>query len=286
MHTRLRIIAVALAVIGLGTLLPAVLADPAAAGPICIRQCSSLEPTDEGLLATVRSQVDEVNSYVSHPTPCTGTDDDTGLPITGFLRWTLTANPQEVWDLETGVMYRLECWSPEAGDFGHLLDLRVFDAITPENLARLALAQLVQGLPAPEPHLNPAGTTLVNLDTWLSVGNITSDTVTSSPLTVPGITVVVQATTGGVEWTMGDGTPSFVCSGIGPTGSPGPDSCWQHYYRRSSAGEPGGQFHGNARVVWLGTYTINGVSGGVEIPVPLEAPFSIQVAEAQAVIVR
>ena len=122
----------------------------------------------------------------------------------------------------------------------------------------------------------------MNLDTWLSVDNIPAGTLTSPPITVPGITVIVQATAGGVEWTMGDGTAPFTCAGVGAEGV---RSCW-HYYRRSSAGQAGGQFHGNARIVWLGTYTINGAPAGVEIPVPRDAPFAIQVAEGQAVIVR
>ncbi|MGH9119379.1 MAG: hypothetical protein ACRD0A_16360, partial [Acidimicrobiales bacterium] len=65
------------------------------------------------------------------------------------MRWTLTANPQEIWRLETGVMYRLECWAPSAGEFGDLIELRVFGAITAENLARLALERFLLGLPAP-----------------------------------------------------------------------------------------------------------------------------------------
>jgi hypothetical protein len=250
------------------------------------KRSGTVTPSDAGLLARVRSQVNELNRYVSSPTPCTDIDDAAGMEDRqGVLRWRSPILSQESWlnalDATSGVAYRLECWGPESGEYGRLIDVRVFPDINAENLARLAMDEFLLGLPAPEPHLNPSGTTLVNLDTWLSVDNIPQGTLTSPPVTVPGITVIVRATASGVEWRMGDGTAPFICSGTGHDSG----TC-SHAYRRSSASQPGGQYHGVASVVWTGTYTINGVSGGAEIPVPRASDFSIQVAEGQAVVVR
>ena len=246
----------------------------------------TVTPTDAGLLARVRSQVNELNRYVSQPTPCTDISDSAGFEDReGVLRWRSPILSQESWlnalDATSGVAYRLECWAPESGDYGRLIDVVVFPDISAENLARLAMDEFLLGLPAPEPHLNPEGTTLVNLDTWLSVDNIPQGQLTSPPVTVPGITVIVTATASGVEWRMGDDTAPFICDGTGHD-----NGICSHAYRESSADQPGGQYHGVASVVWTGTYTINGQPGGVEIPVPRASDFSIQVAEGQAVVVR
>jgi hypothetical protein len=274
MHPRLRLIFVALLVI-VGSLLVAV--TPASACPWCL-----VEPTEDGLLGRVRSQVNRLNTYVSNPTPCVYTDS-TGVEHPGHLQWRLSAVSQDSWDniygSDFGTMYRLECWAPAAGEWGELLELEEFADINPENLARLAMDEFLLGLPAPEPHLNPTGTTLVNVDTWLTVDNIPAGSITAPPISVPGITVVMTATAGGVLWTMGDGG-EVQCAGIA-TGS----QC-SYTYTRSSSGQAGAQFHGNARVVWLGTYSVNGVQANAQFPVPREAPFAIQVAEGQAVVVR
>jgi hypothetical protein len=276
MHSRLKLVVFAIVAI-VGSLL---VATPALACPWCL-----VQPTEDGLLGRVRSQVNELNKYSSNPTPCEGVDQDSDItpaPIVhGFLRW---REPRlddwlEFLGADSGVAYRLECWSPDAGEFGSFLRVEVFPDINPENLARLAMDEFLLGLPAPEPHLNPAGTTLVNLDTWLTVDNIPAGAITAPPISVPGITVVMTATASGVLWTMGDGT-EIPCPGLA-TGS----QC-SHTYRISSAGQSGGQFHGTARVVWTGTYTVNGAPAAASFPVPRDAPFAIQVAEGQAVVVR
>jgi hypothetical protein len=275
MHSRLRLVVVAVLAL-VGSLI--VSATPAWACPWC-----QVEPTEDGLLGRVRSQVNELNRYESQPTPCTERDEDGPNPeVTGFLRWRLARVAQDQWldalNADSGIVYRLECWAPEAGEFGGYVDVRLFPDINAENLARLAMDEFLLGLPAPEPHLNPAVTTLVNIDTWLTVDNIPAGSITAPPISVPGITVVMTATAGGVLWTMGDGGERQ-CPGIA-TGS----QC-SYTYTRSSAGQAGGQFHGNARVVWLGTYTVNGAQADAEFPVARQSDFSIAVAEGQAVVV-
>jgi hypothetical protein len=290
MHARVSLVVATLAGTLAALLVPAVLAEPAAADPLpppCT--CGDVQPTDQGLLGRVRSQVNELNRYSSQPEACTDVDDASGLDDkTGFLRWRSPILSQESWldayNATSGVAYRLECWSPESGEYGRLIDVRIFPDINAENLARLAMDEFLLGLPAPEPVLNPAGTTLVNLQTYLRVDNIPAGRLTSPAITVPGITVVVTAEAGGVEWRMGDGSAPFTCSGVGTDGVSAAPTCW-HFYRRSSAGQADGQFHGTARIVWVGTYTINGVAANEEFPVPREAGFEIQVAEAQAVVV-
>ena len=126
MHTRMKIATVALATLVGGMLVPVVMAGPVAADDTCIRRCSSVEPTPEGLLAGVRSQVEEANYYETHVVACTDTDYATGVEFQGQIHWTLALQDQP--DLSRGILYRQECWNPTTGQASSFLDLQFFDS--------------------------------------------------------------------------------------------------------------------------------------------------------------
>lgn len=312
MHTRLKFAAIAL--VALTTLALVPVAGPTGLAAAAPGEQPSMNgdvtPTDRGLLGRVQSQVNELNRYESQPVPCN--DEEPGLAgsirdahagngvvdVQGFRRWRLVGGDQAVWHAvngtNTGMYYALECFGPnmpDAGegyeDVGYLYEIQLFPDINPENLARLALDRFFLGLPAPEPRLNPEGTTLVNLETYLWVDNIPAQGLTppglsSEVISVPGISVQGFALASGVEWNMGDGTPPFVCEGTVRTEPPTCD----HEYVESSAGQPDDAFHGTATIVWLGTYTVNGTLADAEFDIPLETSFEIEVAESQAVVVN
>jgi hypothetical protein len=309
MHTRLKLAAIAVVALAALTLVP--VAGPATAAPgDTPSRGGDMTPTDRGLLGRVWSQVNELNRYARQPVPCNDEEPELAgsirdpnagngrVDVQGFRRWRLVGGDQAVWHAvngtSTGMYYALECYGPnmpDAGegyeDVGYLYEIRLFPDINPENLARLALDQFFLGLPAPEPRLNPEGTTLVNLETYLWVDNIREQGLTppglrSEVISVPGIRVQGFALATGVEWDMGDGTLPFVCEGTVRTEPP---SC-AHQYIRSSAEQPDDVFRGTATIVWLGTYTVNGTLADDEFEIPLETSFEIEVAESQAVVVN
>lgn len=147
-----------------------------------------------------------------------------------------------------GMYFRLSCFfddgfvPPYPG-----ISIDFFDSINPQNLARLAVAEALTGVPSPRVGMNPAGDQLVNLLTRLWVDGAATETIVAPPLSVPGITVNVTVHTGGVYWRMGDGA-EFFCSGSGSAyGTAAEPSCF-HTYRQSSATEPDERFHGSASV--------------------------------------
>lgn len=273
-------------------------ADDSAPCPSCD---VSVTPEEDGIdLSAVREEAGELNEGESEATRqhCDWTDDGEERDD-GWYRWRVPLNDQDVWqrirdtDPDAGTYWRLDCWHPDMGqddqgrDRGDQQEIRLFENVNPENLARLAMDEYFQGLPAPRPRLNPEGTTMVGMQTWLWVENIPEGEITSDPVQVPGIVVQATARHDGVEWDMGDGSPRFTCEGAGTDGQNEEASCW-HVYDTSSAGEPNAEFEGSARVVWLGTYTmtIDGqqFGGDSEMVIPREEPFQIAVGESQAVV--
>jgi hypothetical protein len=260
------------------------------------RHGGPVTPTDEGLLGRVQSQVNRLNAYSEGTrVPCHGVDtgneqDNTGIEFDGWLRWRTPELSQESWldvlEADTGVAYRLECWTdePDIGDWGAFQDVEVFPDVTGENLGLLALDTFFQRLGVPTPVLNPAGTTLVNLDTWLSVtapGGVPFPTfVRSETISVPGVSVYAEAEIDGVDWDMGDGNV-VSCAGFGVDTEL--RTCF-YEYPRSSASQEGGRYHGTAMVVWEAVYFVNGNQAAETFSIPRSASFDIQVAEGQAVV--
>jgi hypothetical protein len=173
----------------------------------------------------------------------------------------------------------LECWSPELGAIGYLYRVQLFPDINPQNLARLALDEFFLGLWAPTPHFNPQDTTLVFEPTYRWVDNIPTGQLASPVISVPGLSVQGFAEAGHVQWDMGDGHPPENC----PATAIDSETCSYEYDWPSSEQE-GRQYHGTATVVWIGSYTINGVLADQTFEIPREAGFSIGVAENAAVV--
>jgi hypothetical protein len=126
---------------------------------------------------------------------------------------------------------------------------------------------------------------LVNLASWLWVDNW--QPVTTSA-TLRGVTVTVTATPDSVTWDMGAGDPPVVC-GPGRAYDPSvPDEeqstdC-SYTYRRSSFGEPNERFRGAATMRWSIAWTSSTGEAGALAPVSTRRPFTLRVAEGQAVV--
>lgn len=131
-------------------------------------------------------------------------------------------------------------------------------------------------LPAPTVGTDPAGSSVVNLDTWLWIDPIIwfPHSVTAA---VGSVQATAVATPVAVAWTMGDGGTA-ICSGPGtvynrsePSGSQSTDCSYR--YRASSAGQasPDGNpdhaaFTVRAIVHWSVTWTAVGAPGGGSLP--------------------
>ena len=126
---------------------------------------------------------------------------------------------------------------------------------------------------------------LVNLLTWLWVDGIPDTSFPGPSVSVPGITVTVEVSTGGSYWVMGDGA-EFGCD-MGTPYAPGGTPTCSHTYTRSSAGQADQRFHGTASVRWTARYWVNG-DGPYEVAdaVVRQTPFTVRVAEGQAVVTR
>lgn len=147
-------------------------------------------------------------------------------------------------------------------------------AVDPHQLALRAERSMV--LPAPTLRTDPAGTTLVNLATWLWITPAVwqAQSVTATAGTVSATAVARPAA---VTWATGDGSES-VCAGPGTAYDPGRPAVAQstacsHVYLRSSAGQPApdglpdqGAFRVTASIVWAVSWTARGAPGGGRLP--------------------
>jgi hypothetical protein len=274
-----------LVMVGLAVLAHPAAAQPAGDGPC--GGCGAPPPADitpEAVIARAEAQMNEVNSLARRVETCTGNDDDSDLVIQGTVRWRLTAVSQEAWremgSITTGLMYRKECWVPEAGEFGALIDLAEFDALTPENMAAVAIRRAIEAIPTQTVASNPASPSLVTLDTWFWVTGVPPDGVTAVA-EVPGIRVVAHAGPGGTEFDFGDGN-SLRCTGAGAEWAPARSSGCTHTYVRAD------EYTVTSTVLWTGSYSIN---GGASIPFDsavarVSPPYPLQVNEAEGIVIR
>ncbi|MGH9117609.1 MAG: hypothetical protein ACRD0A_06940 [Acidimicrobiales bacterium] len=256
-------------------------------------------PTEEGFHTGVRSQVNRLNNggaVSGGPPPCSEEDlffgeRDGVADHVGHMAYEPPDASQDILrgiseNTAPGMHFRLSCFvddgfvPPYPG-----ISIDFFPEINPQNLARLAVAEALTGVPSPRVGMNPVGDQLVNLETWLWVDGAATETIIAPPLSVPGITVAVTVSTGGVYWRMGDGA-EFFCPGRGtPYGTAAVPSC-SHTYEPSSATAPGDRYEGSATVTWLASYTVNGQGPfRVDDAVVRQTPFSVRVTEAQAVVI-
>jgi hypothetical protein len=276
---------------------------PAAAqesgGPCAVCGNNGPAATDDGFLSSVGSAIHQLNnggSTSGGPPPCSEEDlttppgpgeDQPGPTHVGHYGYAPPLLGQEFHNEITntsspGTWWRLECVFEDGYQppISQLVRLVFFPEITGANLARWAVDQALTRVPAPQPRMSPDnGEQLVNLTTYLWVDGIPDTSFPGETVSVPGITVTVEVSTGGVYWVMGDGTE--LSCGVGSPDSP---EC-SHTYRRSSASEADQSFHGSASVRWTARYWVNG-AGPYEVTdaVVRTTPFSVRVGEGQAIV--
>ncbi len=146
--------------------------------------------------------------------------------------------------------------------------------VDPHALALEALKSL--RLPAPTGHFDPAGTSVVNLPTWLWIDNDIWHT-QSVTATAGSVSATAVATPVSVTWSMGDGDV-VTCGGPGlpfvASEAPGgPGSPCTYTYSESSAGQPSpdgnpddGAFSVQATVAWSVSWSAQGAVGGGALP--------------------
>jgi hypothetical protein len=146
--------------------------------------------------------------------------------------------------------------------------------VDPRSLALQAENSIV--LPRPALHLDPQGTSVVDLATWFwidpALWRDQSVTATAGSVSATAVARPVD-----VRWSSGDGG-QVVCNGPGVAFVPWQPSAWQHSdctheYVRTSAGQPSldgnpddGTYVISASVDWAVTWTSTGVAGGGALP--------------------
>jgi hypothetical protein len=151
-----------------------------------------------------------------------------------------------------------------------------------ERAAELAVEQLE--LPEPVIALNPPGTQLVGLPTWLRVDDPWMPRATSA--TVAGVTSTVIATPTSVTWKPGDGA-SVTCAGPGAAFDPGRHASTQrtdcsHTYTWPSSTRSGGSYALSATVTYEVRWHASNGAGGRLGTVTRTGTTAVVVREAQA----
>jgi len=169
-------------------------------------------------------------------------------------------------DIATGAQVTQTVWITNSPAAAPPVDPRV-----------LALqAEDAMTLPAPVIHLDPSGSSVVGLATWLwvdpSVWHDYSVTATAGAVSATAVARPV-----GVTWSTGDGG-SVTCGGPGVVYDLALPSAWQgtycsHTYSRTSIGLPTpdgdpdhGQFAVAASIEWAVSWTAVGAAGGGPLP--------------------
>ena len=169
-------------------------------------------------------------------------------------------------DIVTGAQVTQTVWITNSPAAAPPIDPRVL-ALQAEN---------AMTLPVPVIHLDPSGSSVVGLATWLwvdpSLWHIYSVTATAGAVSATAVARPV-----GVTWSTGDGV-SVTCGGPGVVYDLGLPSAWQgtycsHTYARTSIGQSTpdgdpdhGQFAVVASVEWAVSWTAVGAAGGGPLP--------------------
>ena len=178
----------------------------------------------------------------------------------------------------------VQCWRD--GELVHAYEfaVEVTPPVRPEVIRDQVTARIEPPAPSPETSPPLARQTFVQVPTWLWV-----DPAGWEPIEVSetrGLTTVtVRATPDHARWVMGDGG-GVTCFGPGVawvSGLPEDATDCSYTYRHSSFGEPEGRFSAQVTVTWEFEWWINDVYQGVFGTLDLSAPFTVAVAEIQAV---
>ncbi len=251
-------------------------------------RCSTGGVSDDGVLARARSQMAELNQgYGGNPAPnCNDEHDyviEDGNDIVeyeGHLRWVPDfANDPTPPDGVSNEWYQQICYLPDmpprTGQPNGASWLR-FEYVAPELLARVAIDDVLAGIPTQTIETSPTTDAWVAIPTWFWITGVPAAGV-SATASVPGVSVTATASPGGVNYDFGDGT-SMECVGSGTPYSAGATSDCTHEY------EQAGHYTIAATILWTGTYSVN---GGAPIPIQTAvqrtATFDLPVVEAQAV---
>lgn len=254
--------------------------------------CPQAEITEDGVIAQARAEMNELNAgYPGGPPPTNCTDEHELVPedgndiveYHGWLRWVPNfENDPTPPDGTSNEWYRHTCYLPDmpprTGE-PLMYHSRRFDAVTPENIARVAVDDMLAGIPDHAIETSPADASLVAVDTWFWVtGEAT--TPQQAIASVPGTTVVATAEPGGLHLDFGGGEP-LDCGDFGVPWSAGATSECVHAFQTA------GIHQVTASILWRGSYTIDGGA-----PIPIETAvertttFDVTVNEAQAINTR
>ncbi len=180
--------------------------------------------------------------------------------------------------------WNVTCWRD--GEVVHTYEfaVEVTPPVAPSVIRDVAAARLVPPAPVPETSPPLARETFVRVPTWLWL-----DPGSWVPVEVSetrGLTTVtVRATPTEARWVMGDGG-GVTCRGPGVawrSGMSEGDTDCSYTYLHSSYGEPGGRFEASVSVTWVFEWWINDVYQGSFGTVEVSTPFTVAVAEIQAV---
>jgi hypothetical protein len=190
---------------------------------------------------------------------------------------------------ERGSPYLLAC-RDETGNVVYSR-LVVFDPADPlggiaagERAAELALEQIP--LPVPEIGLNPPGSQLVGVPTWLWVNNPWGQL--SASASIGAVTSTVTAVPTRVSWDVGDGT-RVVCDGPGTVYDPSRPAAGQvsgctHTYTWPSTSEPFGVYAVTATITYATSWeATTGEAGDLGV-LERSSSVPVRVVEVQAVI--
>ena len=184
----------------------------------------------------------------------------------------------------SGAWYLKSCGNASNG-LGTFVWLATPPAVSPEVLARQARSRL--DLPPVVVQVNPAGTALVNVPTWLFLGGGWQPQ--SATASVPGVSVTATAAPTVAVWDLGDGA-TVTCRGPGTPWRPGMDA-WAaspdcgHTFRVPSIGRPGEVYRITVTVSWSVTWAGGGQSGTIP-GLTSTGSTTLRVAESQTVITR
>jgi hypothetical protein len=227
--------------------------------------------------------------YGSVSVPCQ--DPDRGSHDGGncYVRRIDTDRPPPPGAQTPGGWYVRSCYNPENGVGVEYMPEWIPDAqaptMTPEQLARRALAALRLLPPDIQLAPDPSGSGLVGLPVWMWT-TVTPNT--WGPLTTSDsdgplvVTLTVQAVS--ITWDMGDGTV-LTCRNPGTPYEPRyghqPSPTCGHTYTAPSLSRPGGVYPVTATTTWRASWSGGGQSGA--FTVLRQASTSVRIGELQVV---
>jgi hypothetical protein len=193
----------------------------------------------------------------------------------------LTNDPNGQW-------YTKSCFLSKAMDAITLLSVWLVNPpanpVTPEQLARDALATIRLDPPAVGMAPNPNGAGLVGLPVWMWTDvNANTWGPIGASATDAGLTVTIKAQAKNIVWDMGNGD-SVTCANPGQKydGSAGASPACGYTYRVSSHNQPGGRYTITATTTWTVDWAGGGEAG--VIVTTRTSNTTIEVDELQVVV--